>query len=346
MGDIVHVLPAMRAIRSTFPDATLGWVVEDSFAEVIRGLPEIDRLFVLPRSRIRGSWMAWWKVGREARPRLREVQWDWAVDFQGLWKSLAVCAWSGANRTLGYAPSPEWTHLFYTDRVPLPTMNRHAVDRHLDLVAAMGASVHHADHRGGAPRDFALPLGPAHRVAADQLWDQLKIPTGTPAILVNFSARKPANQWGVDRFCELVKLLDSKGMTPILTGGPADMDQAREIESRVGTPVRSLVGKCSLLELTALMKRMDAIVTGDTGPMHLAVSAGLPVVALFGPANPVRTGPYSANAVVLQEPRACQPCYARNCKFGTHPPPCLLDLSVERVAAAVESKLVDSWIRP
>lgn len=331
MGDVIHTLPALRALRTSFPSAQIGWVVEDAHASILSGLEEIDRLYILPRKRMRKGWRGWWEVREDLRARLRQVSWDIAIDFQGLWKSLLVARWSGAKRIFGYAPSPERTHWFYSDRVHLLTMDRHAVDRNLDLVAALGASVRHAYSRSDCERDFTLPIGPGDRQEAADLLASLQLPDGKRRVLLNFSARKPANQWGSERFAELARRLRETGMVPILTGGPDDTALEEEIQSRIDTPVPSIVGKCSLLQLAAFMKHMDALVTGDTGPMHIAVSAGLPMVALFGPANPVRTGPYAPDSVVLQKLRNCQPCYGKTCKFGQQPPPCLLDISVQEV---------------
>jgi heptosyltransferase I len=335
MGDVIHVLPALRALRTSFPDATLGWVVEDAHAQLLSGLSEIDRLYVISRSRSHGSWREQRVLAREMRSRLREIEWDVAIDFQGLWKSLRVARWSGAKRILGYAPSSEKTHWLYTDRVRLATMDRHAVDRHLDLLGVLGCSVRYASHRGEFERDFSLPVQPSHRVKAEEVLFSLSLPPGQPRVLLNFSARKPANQWGHERFAELANRLIEEGFAPVLTGGPDDREGERAILELVGKPLPSLVGKCGLLELAAVMTHFDVLVTGDTGPMHVAVCASLPVIALFGPANPVRTGPYSPTAVVLQEPYQCQPCYLRDCKFKQQPPPCLLEITAEQVLQEV-----------
>lgn len=331
MGDVIHTLPALRAMRTAFPESKLGWVVEDAHAAVLFGLPELDNLYVLPRNRMREGWGGWWSVGAGMKARMREVRWDIAIDFQGLWKSLLVAHWSGAKRVLGYSPSVEHTHWFYSDRVQLPTLDRHAVDRNLDLVSCLGCSVHRAESRSEIHRDFTLPISFADRQAAKALLESLGLPEGSPRILLNFAARKPANQWGVERFARLAALLHQSGMTPILTGGPGDGQLATEIQAKAGVSLPSLVGQCSLMQLAALMEACNALVTGDTGPMHIAVAVGLPVVAVFGPANPIRTGPYSPDAVVLQKPRECQPCYGRICKFNQQPPPCLLDIGAEEV---------------
>lgn len=335
LGDILHVLPSLRALRQSFPSATIGWVVEDSFQDLLSGLPELDRLYILSRSRSHGSWREQSQLGREMKNRLQEIPWDVAIDFQGLWKSLRICNWANAKRTLGYAPSPEKTHHFYTDPVRLPSMDRHAVDRHLDLVSTLGCSIHSASYRGEFHRDFSLPLTPANRSCAEVILTELDLPAGAPRVLLNFSARKPANRWGVDRFAELADALHQKGIIPVLTGGPDDREEAREILERVSTPLRSIVARGRLLDLAALMPSFDAVITGDTGPMHIAVAMQVPVVALFGPANPVRTGPYSPDAVVLQMARDCQPCYARHCKFKKQPPPCLTDISVDYVVSTI-----------
>ncbi len=335
MGDVLHVLPALRALRTSFPEATLGWVVEDAHAQLLSGLPELDRLYVVARARSHGGWRERRALAKEMRSRLREVRWDVAIDFQGLWKSLMVARWSGAERILGYAPSPEHTHWFYTDKVHLPTLDRHAVDRHLDLLGTLGCAVRYASHRGEFRRDFSLPIQPSQRAKAEEILTGLDLPAGRPRVLLNFSARKPANQWGVERFAELANLLIGEGYAPVLTGGSDDREGEKAILEAVGRPLPSLVGKCNLLELAAVMTHFDVLVTGDTGPMHVAVSAGLPIVALFGPANPVRTGPYSPSAVVLQEPFHCQPCYARECKFKQLPPPCMIEITADQVLLEV-----------
>ncbi|MCB9768488.1 MAG: glycosyltransferase family 9 protein [Candidatus Omnitrophica bacterium] len=339
MGDVIHTLPALRALRQSFPDATIGWVVEDAHSTVLRGLPEIDHLYILNRSRLKGGWSEKRLLAKEMKSRLREVEWDVAIDFQGLWKSYLVARWSKAKRILGYAPSPEKTHWLYTDTVRLPTMDRHAVDRNLDLIQTLGASVRHAESRTDFRRDFSLPVSPGDEAAAEQVLTSLDIPPGNPKILLNFAARKEANKWGTRQYASLAKALLEEGMTPILTGGPSDIEEEQEIQNLIGAPVPSIVGKCNLMQLAAIMERADLLVTGDTGPMHIAAAMELPIVALFGPANPVRTGPYAPDSIVLQKPRDCQPCYARHCKFGEEPPPCLLDITVEEVVGEIQKAL-------
>lgn len=346
LGDILHVLPSLRALRQSFPGARLGWVVEDSFKDLLSGLPELDHLYILSRERSRGSWKEQLQLGREMKSRLQQVPWDVAIDFQGLWKSLRVCRWARAKRILGYSPSPERTHFFYTDPVPLPSMDRHAVDRHLDLISTLGCSIHSASYRGEFTRDFTLPLTPANRQRAAAILSELDLPPESPRVLLNFSARKPANRWGVDRFAALADALAREGISPVLTGGPDDHEEERQILERVTIPLRSIVARGRLLDLAALMPSFDLAVTGDTGPMHIAVAMKVPVVAIFGPANPVRTGPYSPEAVVLQAPRECQPCYARTCQYKQMPPPCLTDITVEAVTGTIQKILQQKTTSP
>ncbi|MCA9417151.1 MAG: glycosyltransferase family 9 protein, partial [Candidatus Omnitrophica bacterium] len=255
MGDVIHTLPALRALRQSFPDATIGWVVEDAHSTVLRGIPEIDRLYILNRSRLKGGWNEKRLLAKEMKSRLREVEWDVAIDFQGLWKSYLVARWSKATRILGYAPSPEKTHWLYTDPVRLPTMDRHAVDRNLDLIQTLGASVRHAETRTDFRRDFSLPVSPGDETAAEQVLTSLGVPPGNPKILLNFAARKEANKWGTRRYASLAKALLEEGMTPILTGGPSDVEEAKEIQNLIGEPVPSIVGKCNLMQLAAIMER-------------------------------------------------------------------------------------------
>lgn len=222
MGDVIHTLPALRALRATFPGATIGWVVEDGHASLLSGLSEIDRLYLLPRKKARGPWGERLRVIRDLKGRLREVRWDLAIDFQGLWKSWLVARWSGAKRIAGCSPSPERTHWLYTDPIRLPSMDRHAVDRNLDLLAALGCATRAAESRSDFPRDFRLPITPHDRAAALDLLAELGLLDVSPKVLLNFSARKAANRWGADRFAALAEGFREKGVTPVLTGGPDD----------------------------------------------------------------------------------------------------------------------------
>lgn len=347
MGDVIHTLPAAQALRAAHPKARLGWAVERAHAELLARQSWLDDVVVWER----GTWSGLVDFVR----RLRRHEWDVAIDFQGLLRSGLITWLSGAGRRIGYAPSSEGAHWFYTERVPLETMERHAVERSAQLAEVLGAQCldlplprpylqgnQSPVSRAAAPL-FPLPASEAERVAVDQwlarrgfdlLSDRL--------VILNPHCRKDANRWPAARFAELAgRLLNEAGVRVVLAGGRVASQLCDEIAAPHGSQVWRADGQFGLLGSAELFRRASAIVTGDTGPMHIAVATGTPVVALFGPANPLRTGPYASDAIVLNKQLECAPCYARRCPLKYDPPRCLDMISVDEVFAAVVSRLAD-----
>lgn len=360
LGDVIHTLPAARAIKAAHPTARLGWAVEQAHAEVLRGQPFLDDVFIWPRGRKH----AWWKFIRA----LRGTRWDLAIDFQGLMRSALVTRLSGARRRVGFSPGRELAHWFYNERVPRGSLERHAVERSLDLAAAVGASVAglriprtYLDQDAGGseparmapgsrptlePRlpfvnPFTLYPSQEDQRAVDQ-WthEQGWVPGRDRLVLLHPHCRKEANRWPAARFVELARgLLAEPRVRVALVGGPGARPLCDEISQPLGNVAWRADGRFSLLGSASLFQRASLLITGDTGPMHLAVATQTPVVALFGPASPLRTGPYASDAVVLREPLACAPCFARHCPLHHDPPLCMDRLTVARVLHAARTRL-------
>jgi heptosyltransferase-1 len=349
MGDVLHTIPAARALRRAFPQAHLGWAVEKAHSEVLRGQSWLDERIVWNRSGA-GNFIDFIR-------HLRSQKWDMALDFQGLFRSGLITRLSGAARRIGYAPTRERAHWFYTERVPQVTMERHAVERYLDLAAHAGAAP-----RAPLPRPYLAGLLPSHAEIRQELCDEWfpLVPSEEdrhavdawlaerrfdPArhrlAILNPHCRKNANRWPAERFAELARRLSAQqGLKVALTGGPATRDLCDQIQRLSGEDLWRADGQFGLLGSAELFRRSAVIVTGDTGPMHIAVAVGLPVVAIFGPANPLRTGPYASDAIVLREPLECSPCFAGSrCPLGHAVPKCLDLIDVERVLASVARQL-------
>lgn len=339
LGDVIHTLPAGQLLRRAFPDAHLGWAVERAHAGILERQAWLDESIVWERS-ARGGLV-------EFVRRLRAGRWDIAIDFQGLLRSAAVSRLSGAGRVFGYAPAKELAHWLYHRRVPLATMERHAVERALELARCVVEQL-----GGAAPADaalarpFSLVPSAADQQAVDDWLRRHRFQPGERLALLNPHCRKDANRWPAERFTALAERLLDSGARVALVGGSIARDVCDEIAAPLGDRLWRADGALGLLASADLIRRADVFVTGDTGPMHIAAAMGTPIVALFGPANPVRTGPYTERATVIQRALACSPCYARDCcPLGHAAPPCMTGIEVEEVFQAVEAALDRRWRR-
>lgn len=344
MGDIVHTLPASLAIRRAHPDAHLAWLVERSHAELLARQMHLDEVFVWDRRDIRG-------LPRFVR-RVRAGGWDAAIDFQGLLRSGLFTWVSGARRRIGYTPSKEGAHLFYTDRLPLDMSQYHAVERHLELARLLEAELPGVPierpyldgaHYGGDGRHALPAIFPLHPSEQDQVAVEAWLArhhfdaARQRLVVLNPDCRKAANRWPTERFAEVARhLMRHEQLRVVLCGGTASRGLCDEIDRLAGGGLWRADGAFGLLASTALIARAAVMITGDTGPMHLAVAMGTLVVALFGPANPRLTGPYASDAIVLNQNLPCAPCYGRSCHLGFDRPPCMEGIEA---AATVEAAM-------
>ncbi|HEV7224684.1 MAG TPA: glycosyltransferase family 9 protein [Pirellulales bacterium] len=345
LAGVLHALPAARAIRAALPAARLGWVVESGQAGLVRRQPWIDETIEWDRPR--------WGGFREFRRRLSRTAWDIAIDFQGTFRSGLATRWSGAARRIGYLPSLELAHWFYNDCLPLESLDLHAVERNLDLAAKLGAGAADAPidrpylrqsppvTNGQAPRLFGLQPG-EDDLAAVAAWGRTRDfqPRRDQLVVLNPHASRPAHRWPVGHFIRLAERLLARGRVRVaLSGGTAARETCDEIAAPFGDAVWRADGRFGPLGMAALFSQAGAVVSGDSGPLHLAAAVGAPLVALFGASSAMRNGPYASNATVLDRELACSPCMAKRCPLKYDPPLCMEQISVDRVLAAVLSRL-------
>ena len=296
LGDVIHALPAVNLIRQRYPRAHLAWLVNTAFTSLLQHCPIIDEVIPFPRHEFRRL--------PALVQRLRRDRFDLVVDLQGLLRSGLLAALSGAPRRVGLSDAREGASRFHNEIIPVPRI--HAVDRYLRA----------AQHLGGAgPVEFPLGL-PPHRPPAGYL-------------AIHASARWPTKLWGDDKFAELIRQLPPDRV--ILTGAAAEAERI----GRLAQGGRNLAGKTDLFELAEWYQRCAVVVTNDSGPMHLAAAVGTPVVAIFGPTDPVLTGPYGAGHRVLRVALPCAPCFKDRC---TNPQAmaCMDGVSVAEVLQAVQ----------
>jgi heptosyltransferase-1 len=299
LGDIVHALPTATALRRRFPTASLTWLVKRQWAGVLEGSSALDHILAVDLSL--GGWPA-------AIRAVREGHFDLVVDLQGLLRS-AVLAWlSGAPVRVGFANGREGSPWFYTQKIAILDPGMHAVDRYLLIPRSLG---------GAPPLIGALDFPLAVDSGADNKVSEMLLSAGwiagSPLVAINAGARWPTKQWPSSAFAEVADQLQDEGIRVVVIGSVAESHLANTVVGHMQTSAINLVGKTSIKELIALLRRVRFLITNDSGPMHLAAALGTPVVALFGPTDPGRTGPYGLGRQVLRSGIPCSPCFSRRC---------------------------------
>lgn len=328
LGDVVHALPVLAGLRRAYPQAHIAWLIATPFAPLLDGHPLLNELIPFDR---RGYGQM---LRRPAQLRqflrflasLRRRRFDLVLDLQGLFRSGFLAWASGAPQRVGFADARELAPLFYTRRIAGRRTACHAVEVNLRLARALDLPVD--------PPTFPLALQPDEFLAAQTLLSQA---AGRPLdhfIAVIPGARWPSKRWPSEHTAALLDRLHPEGLPPaVLLGGPDDRAPAADVRRRCAAPTVDLTGRTTLRQLAALIALSDLVICQDSGPMHIAAALGKPLVALFGPTNPTRTGPYGPAARVVQLPLACAPCYERQCPLGHHQ--CMRTLSADTVAAHV-----------
>lgn len=295
LGDVVHGLPVLHGLRTVHPAAHIAWMVRPAWADVVRGHRELDEVIEFDRRHFGRAWRSPRALADLVRwlRSLRKHRFDLVVDLQGLFRSGFFSLASRAERRLGFASAREMGWLFYTQRIRPDAAAVHAVDRNYLFARELGF-----DH---VPPTFELPIDDAARdAAADKLRQAGHDPAAGFAVLVPGSAWQ-SKRWPEDRFARVADYLHATpGLRPVLLGGPGEEPVAAAVAAASAHKPIDLVGRTSLRESMALLERAAIVVTNDSGPMHLAAALGRPLVAIFGPTDAGRTGPYGRPDAVVQ----------------------------------------------
>ncbi len=299
LGDIVHAFPVLSAIKAQWPGAHLTWIVKRQWAELVERAEGVDRVW--PVEGTVGRWLkqAW---------ALRAERFDLAIDLQGLFRSGVLARLSGAPIRIGFANGREGSPWFYTRRVEVPTAEMHAVDRYLLVAAALGVPVQ------GSPQ-FRFKILDADMAMVRALFQRKGVSLDQPWIAMNVSARWPTKRWFPGSFAAVIDRLHQEGLGPVVVIGSADdRHDVEQLRTLTNSPFIDLTGAVPLGSLPALLSKAAAMITNDSGPMHIAAALGVPVVAIFGPTSAIRTGPYGAGHRVLTASVPCRPCFSRVCR--------------------------------
>jgi heptosyltransferase-1 len=324
IGDVVQTLPALEAISRLYPGAAIDWAVEEAAAGILENHPLINKLLISKRKTWTGMVFERGKRFNGLKAiigffrELRSVRYDIAIDFQGLFKSGIVVGMAKADRKIGFDRTRELSYIFLNERLPAYDIEKHALERYLDVARYLGA-------HNPAP-SCALPIDSEIRTVREKIAGMKQ--ARSRLVIINPIARWETKLWSERNFTELAdRLVAEKGALIIFTGSAADRSATGRIMAQMKQPAVDWAGKTTLKELAALARLSDLFITTDTGPMHLAAAAGAKVLALFGPTAPWRTGPYGEH-IVLRTGIDCSPCFQRDCKKNVE---CMRGISVSEV---------------
>ena len=311
LGDIVQALPVLTALKEAHPEARVAWLVATPFVDLLEGHPRLDEVIPFDRKRF-GRVASSAGVARDFVRFLRALRrrrFTAVLDLQGLFRSGLFAFATGAPDRVGFAAARELAPLFYTVRVAVPERDTHAVDRYLLAARAAGLEAPKAtDH---------LPVAPDQRRRARSLLAEAGLGPGEPYLVVGADARWTTKQWPPDRYARVIdRVRADLRARAVLIGGPGAKAAARQIGEASAHPPIDLTERTTLKELVGVMAEARAAVTNDSGPMHVAAAVGTPVVAIFGPTQPRRTGPYGPGHRVLAGRAPCSPCFRRQCLYG------------------------------
>ena len=310
IGDVVQTLPALEAIKKTYPKGEITWVVEEAAAGILEGHPLIHRLLISRRK----SWIRMLKnpltffTGMKRiivfLRELRSTRYDIAIDFQGLLKSGMLIGLARAQRKIGFDRTREFSYLFLNEKLPPYEKEKHALERYLEVARYLGAVNPSPTCELPIEREVSLMKQRIKGVRQDV----------RPLIVINPVARWRTKLWSEQKFAELAdRLIQEKNALIIFTGSSDDREVIGRIVSMMKRKAENWAGETTLKELTALASLSNLFITTDTGPMHLAAAAGAKVLALFGPTAPWRTGPYGESHIVVRKGLECSPCFQRKC---------------------------------
>ena len=332
IGDVIHTLPSLAALRKLYPKADITWVVEEASSDIIRGHPHLDRMIISRRKR----WVENLKKLHDIKTTiadirsfvktLRDRKYDIVIDFHGLFKSSMIVLLSGGKRKLGYDSMQELSGLFLNEKI-FEDMKKHAVDRYLDFIRYLGTDIDNPD--------FNIPIEEGNKIRIETLLRSKNIDIAEPFVTINPVAFWDTKLWEDDKFARLCdKIVEELKQKVVFTGSKGHGNIER-IRSMMTFPSVNLEGQTTLRDLAYLYRLSGLLITTDSGPMHIAAAMNTPTVALFGPTDPSRTGPYGKGHIVVRKEMPCSPCFLKKCDTKR----CMEEITVDEVFEAVKKQM-------
>jgi lipopolysaccharide heptosyltransferase I len=331
LGDIVHSLPVLTALRRRYPEAHITWVVSRSYEALLQGHPDLDATLPFERTRARFRPLRAALAQVRFLRQLRAERFDLVVDLQGLLRSGVMALASGAARRVGLGTAREGAGYFYTDSVPVPgtsggpnSGHLHAVERYWLVAQALGA--------GAGPIEFRVPLAKGARRWA------VEVLRGCPRpwLMLGVGSRWLTKRWPPEHFAELARRAQAHaGGTALFIGSRDEADLAAAVARGLAGSVRDLTGRTTLPQLAALLSRADVMLSNDSGPLHLAAALGRPVVAPYTCTKVTYHGPYGAPGGGVETRVWCRGSYRKRCGRLE----CMAELTPERLWPVLEEVL-------
>lgn len=333
IGDVVHALPFLEALKNSYPDSRIDWLVEEEASQVISGHPAINRVIISGRKRWQKEILnpaKLLKVSSEAisfYKNLRFSSYDIVIDLQGLFRSGFLTALSRGKRKIGMSGAREGASFFPKEPPVAVDYDQHAIDRYLKVAGHLGCNT--------GIRKGEIPVSEQDKKLAAGIFSSFS--EGKPLIAVNPMAKWKTKLWQPDKFSELAEKLQKEiDCRIIFTGSMQDRPVIEEIIRQTGikeNKIINLAGRTGLKELAYLYSGCSVLICTDTGPMHIAAAMGCRVVALFGPTSPLRTGPYGNGHIIIRSGIDCSPCFKKECRDIK----CMGDITVDAVFDAARS---------
>ena len=330
LGDVVHAIPVAAALRRAFPTARIDWLVSVRHREILDLVPVIDRRLVISDRPAGGSGPSTGML--DTIRQLRRTTYDVALDLQGLLKSAVLARGSGAARVVGFSSRylrERFARLFYTDihdpgggGMYHPADKTHVVWTNLGLLEPLGVRV--------ATPEF--PIEHVESTVARQIAER----TESRYALLNAGAAWPNKRWPPSRLAKVARALrEGHGLWSVALWGPGEEALAAEVADESGGAA-IMSPRTSIADIVALARGAAVVVSGDTGPTHIAAAVGAPIVGLYGPTRPSRNGPWAPDDVTVSRDAICQCHHLRRCTLKRM---CLLDIEVDEVVNAIDRRL-------
>jgi lipopolysaccharide heptosyltransferase I len=328
LGDVVHTIPLLVKLRARYPRAQIDWLITPENAEIVRCHPALSNVVLFARRDFAKRGRRWHAVVAflDLLKQIRHAKYDLVVDMHGQVRSAFFSLISGARVRIGFdrpikrsltvsaehdlknVPSHGWrgaregSWIAYTHRIPIPTLDVHAIDRYLWVAPLLGLD--------DAPPDLTIYLSSETIRNVERLLEEHGVPASKPLVVLVPGTIWETKHWTIEGFAGVARQFLRDGFAVALAGTKRDQNRCQQIAA-AAPGASDLSGKTTPAELAALIRRAEVAVTNDSGSMHVAASLGKPMVSVFGPTNPVHIGPYQRPESVVRVDLPCSPCNYR-----------------------------------
>lgn len=359
LGDVVHTIPLLVKLRARYPRATIDWLITPENAEVVRHHPALSNVLLFARREFskRGQRRRATVAFANLLKQIRGAKYDLVIDMHGQVRSALFALISGARVRIGFdrpikfsrtisaehnlknVPNRGWrgaregSWIAYTHRIPIPTLDVHAIDRYLWVAPLLGLN--------REPADLRIYLSPETTRNVERLLEEHGVSASKSLVVLVPGTIWETKHWTVEGFAGVARQFLSEGFAVVLAGTKRDAARCRQIAAAApGTC--DLCGKTTPADLAALIQRAEVAVTNDSGSMHVAASLGKPMVSVFGPTNPVHIGPYERPEAVVRVDLPCSPCNYRRLSQCPFDQACMKQVTSEMVVGRVRKILASA----